>query len=300
MHRWGAREVMKNFVVVGAVSVAALSLAACHIPGMKPKAPSGQVAATVNGHEITQLDLQTEMAGTNATDPKVRKALEQRALETIITREIVADAARKQKLDKSPEFAIQQKRATDNLLAQMLEQKLVAAVPTPSDDEVQKYVTDHPEMFTQRKVYQLDTIRFTSPAPAVLNGMAPLNTMADVDAYLTANHVPHDRGTANLDPLTSDPQLVDKFTKLPPGAVFIYGGNGTSYANQLKEAHDAPITGPNALKAAQVLLKRQRTQLAVSRELRQEVTMGASKVMYNPAYAPPAPPKSATPAKPAG
>jgi len=297
MRRWGAQEVMKNFVVVGVAGIAALSLGACRIPGMKPKAPTGQVVATVNGHEITQLDLQAEMAGANATDPKVLKALQQRALETIITRDIVADAARKQKLDKTPEFAIQQKRATDNLLAQLLEQKLVAAVPAPSDDEAQRYVTDHPEMFAQRKVYQLDTIRFASPAPAVLNGMQPLNTMAEVDTYLTANHVPHDRGTANLDPLTSDPQLVEKFTKLPAGAVFIYGNGGTSYANQLKEVHDAPITGPNAQKAAQALLKRQRTQLAVSRQLRQEVTQGAAKVQYNPAYAPP---KPAAPAKPAG
>jgi hypothetical protein len=98
--------------------------------------------------------------------------------------------------------------------------------------------------------------------------------------------------------MTSDPTLVAKFTKLAPGAVFIYTSGGTSYANQLKDTHDAPVTGPAAQKAAQILLKRQRTQLAVSRELRQEVAQGASKVHYNPAYAPPA--KPATPAKKAG
>jgi len=85
--------------------------------------------------------------------------------------------------------------------------------------------------------------------------------------------------------------------------VFIYTANGTSYANQIKDTRDAPVTGANAQKAAQVLLKRQRTQQAVSRELRQDIAQASSKVQYNPAYAPPkpagAPPAGAAPAAPA-
>lgn len=297
---------MRSVKTVSLIVASGLALAGCKVPGLGSKAPKGQVVATVDGHEITQLDLQAEMAGVNAgpnaSDPKVHKALEQRALETIITRTIIADEARKEKLDKTPEFAIQQKRAVDGILAQMVEERLVKAVPTPSDDEAQRYVADHPEMFAQRKVYQLDTIRFATPSPAVLKGMQPLNTMADVDAYLTANHVAHDRGTANLDPMTADPRLIQKFSQLPAGAVFIYTANGASYANQVKDTHDAPVTGQAAQKAAVVLLKRQRTQQSVSRALQQDVAQAASKVQYNPAYAPSkagaTPP--AAPAKPAG
>jgi EpsD family peptidyl-prolyl cis-trans isomerase len=264
---------------------------------MGPKAPKGQVVAVVDGKEITQLELQAELAGVSAPDAKTRKAQEQNALQQIIARRVIADAARQQKLDKTPEFAIQEKRATDVVLAQMLEQKLVASVPTPTAEEAQHYIADNPQMFAQRKIYQLDTIRMPQLAPAVMKGLGPLNTMGDVDSYLTANHVPHARAATTLDTLTGNPKLTGQVAKLPAGVVFIYTAAGSTYANQVRDTQESPVAGDLAQKQAAAMLKQQRTQLAVQRQLQQYLAQAKGNVQYNPDYAPPAAP--AKPAAPA-
>src|SRR5215831_14022696 len=99
-------------------AAASVSLAGCdkikHLLGGKP---SGQVVATVDGNEITTLELKAEMGGFTARDPKIQKAAEQQVLQQIILRRLVADEARKQKLDKVSDYTIQVKRGEETLLA---------------------------------------------------------------------------------------------------------------------------------------------------------------------------------------
>src|SRR5687768_2411812 len=74
-------------------------------------APSGQVVATVNGKEITILDLRQEAGTANPGKP-----VEQAALNAIIARELLADEAKKQELDALPATAIMQDKARQLVL----------------------------------------------------------------------------------------------------------------------------------------------------------------------------------------
>lgn len=297
---------MKISRATALVAVSCLCLGACKFPGIPGlagagKAPTGQVVATVEGKEITRLELQAELAGLNTPDPKVRKAAEQQALQMVITRTILADEARKEQIDKTPDFALQQQRTTDTLLAQSLEAKLANAIPTPSDEEAQRYMSDHPDIFAQRKIFVVDMIRMATPTDAnVINGLKPLKTLPDVEAYLTANKIEHGRSTGNIDAAAVDPKLVDQILKLPPNEVFLYPGpKGIILVNQIRETHVVPFEGEQATKYAVAVLKRQRTQEAVSNRLRQIVADAAKTVRYNDAYKP-TQPNGATPPKPAG
>jgi peptidyl-prolyl cis-trans isomerase C len=276
------------------VVTSCVALSACRIPGLPPteKAPTGQVVATVNGKEITRVELETELIGVNPPDPKARKAVEQQALRMIVNRTILADAARKQQLDKSPEFAVQQRRLEDNLLAQMLEKKIAVGVPPPSSEEATRFITDHPDIFAQRKVFVVDTIRMARPAdPDIIKGLQPLKSLPDVEAYLTANHIDHGRTSGNIDVIGMEPKLVDQIVKLPPNEVFLYPGpNGILLVNQIRETHIVPFEGDQAQKYALDLIKKQRTQEAVGRQLQQIIGQAGSEVKYNDAYRPtPAP-----------
>jgi len=247
------------------------------------------VVATVGGKEITQLELQAELAGVNTPDAKTRKLAEQQAVQMIVTRTILAEAARKQQLDKTPDFALQQQRTIDGLLVQTLQNKLANAVPAPSDDEAQRYITDHPDIFAQRKIFVVDTIRMARPTdPKVIQGLQPLKTLPDVEAYLTANHIEHGRTSGNIDAVGVNPDMIAQIVKLPPNEVFLYQANGAVLVNQIRETHIVPFEGDQATKYALALIKRQRTQEAVQRGLKQIVTQAANTVRYNDAYRPPA------------
>jgi EpsD family peptidyl-prolyl cis-trans isomerase len=296
---------MKSSRATALIALTCLALGACRFPGIHGlshagKAPTGQVAATVDGKEITVLELQAELAGVNTPDAESRKAAEQVALERIIARTALADVARKQQLDKTPDFALQQKRLTDNLLAQTLEAKLAKAVPPPTTEEAQRFVTDHPDIFAQRKIFIVDTIRMAQPKdPNVLKGLEPLKTLPDVESYLTAQHIEHARTSRNLDAVGADPKMIDKIVKLPAQEVFIYPANGVLLINQIRETHVVPFEGDPATKYALAVLTRQRTQEAVMREARALIADAVKTVRYNDAYRPA--PAAASPApKPAG
>ena len=287
------------------IAVSCLALGACRFPSIPGvpggnKTPTGQVVATVSGKEVTAVALQAEMSGVNTPDPKARKAAEQQALQMIVVRTVLADEARKEKLDKTPDFALQQQRVTDNLLAQTLQAKLANSVPPPSDEEAQRFITDHPDIFAQRKIFVVDTIRMARPTdPNIIKGLQPLKSLPDVDAYLTANHVEHGRTSGNIDAVGADPKLVDAILKLPPNEVFLYPANGLVLINQVRETQVVPFGGDQAQKYALALLKKQRTQEAVARQLRQIVTAATPDIRYNDAYKPVQAPSKSGP-KPAG
>jgi EpsD family peptidyl-prolyl cis-trans isomerase len=275
------------------VAAGCISLGACKfpsIPGLPGghKSPTGQVVATVDGREITRLDLEAELANVNTPDPKVRKAAEQQALQLIITRTILADEARRQRMDKTPEFALQQRRATDTLLAQMLQYKIAAAVPAPTDDEAQRFITDHPDIFAQRKIFAVDTVRMARPTdPSLIKGLEPINTLPEVEDFLTAHNIAHSRTSGDIDAVGADPRLIDQIVKLPPNELFLYPGpNGVLLVNQIRDTRIVPFQGDDATKYAMALLKKQRTQQAVANQLRQIVQANAKQVQYNEAFKP--------------
>jgi EpsD family peptidyl-prolyl cis-trans isomerase len=282
---------MKRFRILLLAPLAAVAVGGCHLPHFGKKAqPVGQVVATVDDQEITVRDLNAELAGVTVTDPKQRKVAEQYALGSIIARKILAAEARKQGIDKTPDFAMLRDRAVDTLLAQALAAKVAAAVPPPSQEEAQSFVTAHPNSFADRKIFTVDQILTGKLDSTILAALKPLNTMDSIQALFDQDHIPYRRGTAEIDALSLDPSVVDAIVKLPAGSAFILPTGNNLMISAVKEARPAPLTGTPAVNVAMQILRRQHSQLAVSRELKADLSQGAASVRYNKDYAPPAKP----------
>lgn len=285
----------RSFVVAASVC---LLLSAC---GSKNKVPTGQVVATVDGKEITAIDLRNELGNFNSTDAKVRKAAEQQALNGIIARKLLAAAAQKAGVDKSPGFAQQAERAKEVLLVQSWEAQIAKAAPEPSREEATKFIADNPAMYGSRKIFELDQIQFPRPTdPALIKAIQPLNTLEEVSALLKSRNVPVRVAQDQIDPLSLDPRVFAQIVKLPPGAVFLMpAGNGVVVASRIRDSKDMPLTGEPAIKHATAYLKAQHTREALQRQFGGVVQAGKKDVRYAKAYEPPkaAAPKPAAPAK---
>jgi EpsD family peptidyl-prolyl cis-trans isomerase len=262
-------------------------LAACN---NGPKAPSGQVVATVGKHEITMRDLRAEMGGFSSPDPKATKAAEFQALRSIIGREIVADEARKEGLDKSPDFALARQRAIDGMLVQSMQAKVAAQVPAATREEAQRFVDGHPDLYAQRKVFVLDQIRMARPNdPTVIKSLAPLKTFDEIQAVLAKYKLAYERGTAQLDSLGVDPRVIEAIVKLPPGELFVLPQGQLVTVNQIKETKVVPFTGEPALQFAQKFISRQRTQQAVQSRMQQLFLSQKDNVKFSKEFAAAAP-----------
>ena len=273
-------------------SVACLWICACHPGGKAGSAggPRGQVVATVDGKEITLTQLNAELAGANTPTPEARKKVEQEALGMIIEREALAQAARDQGLDKTPAFTVQKQRLEDNLLAQTLASKVADSVPAPTREEVERYMADHPEFFSQRRIFAIDQIRMARPTdPKLLKELQPLHTLADIESLLQREQVKYQRGTATLDAIRANPKLVEDILRLPSNEVFVISENGLVLVNQVRQTQITPFSGDPAVQYATALLKKQHAQDAVSNEVAIVLKKARNTISYNPNYQPPKP-----------
>jgi EpsD family peptidyl-prolyl cis-trans isomerase len=289
---------MKRWVGIALAVTGCVALVACN--GAK-KAPTGQVVATVGDKEITIRDLRAEMGANNAQDPKALKAAETAALRNVIGRDILADEARKEGLDKTPDFALQRQRLLDSLLVETLQRKVAAQVPQATREEAQQFVNSHPDMFAQRKVFVLDQLQMPRPNdPAIVKALEPLKTFDQIQALLTQDKIPFKRDTAALDALQADPRLVAAVLKLPPGELFVLPANGVLTVNQIKDTKIVPFTGDPAVSFAQQFITRQRTQEAVQRRFQSLFAAKKNTVTFSKEFEPPKPPATASsPAAPA-
>lgn len=282
--------------------VVAASIALCSCGGGAPK---GQVVAKIDKDEITVLDLQTEMNGYVAPNPQARKAAEQAALNAIIQRKLVVRAAEEQKLTKSPEFARAKERAEELFVVSYWQDRLAKAVPTPSKEEARKFVTEHPDLYSARKVIGVEGIAFAGADKALIDGLRPLKTLDEVRALLVSRNIPHGNRNAQLDALQADPRMVEQLLKLPPNEVFVIPQNNQILVGRVAQVNVAPVPDNIAMQHATQYLKATRTREAIGRNFGSITTAGRKDVEYNKAYEPPktapagkaAPPAKAAPAE---
>jgi EpsD family peptidyl-prolyl cis-trans isomerase len=291
---------MKVQFAVAMAAIACVGLAACGDGGQ----PKGQVVAKVGKEEVTALDLQTALANFKAPNAQVRKAAEQQALSQIVQRKLLAQAARKQKLDKTPEFARQEQQLTETLLIRDWQDKLVKAVPAPNPDEVNQFIAGHPDLYVARKIFSVDVVRFQAPVdPAFARALQPLHTLDEVRAVLTERKIPFASNATQIDALAVDPRFVEQLLKVKPDDVFVVPqANNVALAGHVTSVRVEPAANAVAVRHAADYLRRMRVQEAVNRQFGSVVQQGLKQIKYAKGYEPPKQPGGpATPgAAPAG
>ncbi|WP_309645540.1 EpsD family peptidyl-prolyl cis-trans isomerase [Phenylobacterium sp.] len=268
----------------GAALFASVAISGCGLGG--DKAPTGQVVATVDGEEITVMELNAELNGVQVTDAVQRKAVEQAALERIVLRKLLVQSAKADKMDKTPAFSQQVDRATENLLAGMMQRKMAQGVADPPRAEAERFVASQPGMFANRRVMVVDQIVTATISPEIVKQLEPTKTLEQVEAVFQGANLDYQRNTVVLDTLSAPPAFVDTLSKLPPGEIFVFPRPGAVIVNQIRDSRAVPFTGDRAIKYAMAGLKTLKTQEAVSKKMEILQKSSASKVIYNDAYKP--------------
>lgn len=283
---------MRSFRGLSLAVSACLLLSACG-----DKEPKGQVVATFDGKEITATELRNELGSFQAPNAQVRKEAEQQALNNILSRKALAQAAEKAGVAKTPEFAQQEKAVHEALLVRSWQAQIAKLTPEPSKVEADKFIAEHPDMYAARKVWVVDQLSFPRPTdPSVAEAMRPLKTLEDVSALLTSRNIPSRRAEGEIDALGLDPRFTAQIVKLPPGEVFVVPNGNVLVANRIRETRVVPVTGDQAVRHATALLKNQRTREAIQRQFSSVVAASKKEIKYAKAYEPPQPKKAAAPA----
>lgn len=273
---------MRSKIII-AVSLA-LVLSGCN------KKAEGQTVAIVNGEEITAAELNAELSGANIPAGMDKDQARKRVLQQMIDRRLVAQQAKKDGIDKSPDFLNRQRRLNEDLLINMFAARQVDTNRLPSDPEIVRFQQSRPEMFANREQWNLDQIRFTMPAStAVQQKIQAAKSLDDITKALTEAGVTFDRQKNRLDTAIVPHDLYARIQTASPGEPFIVPLGNLVVASAITSREPAPITGNQARSVAVAAMRRtEATKLMQDRlkSLRQ-----AAKIDYKPGFAPTAPAK---------
>jgi len=244
--------------------ILAAALAACG--NKEPKA--GQALASVNGSEITVLQLNEELqrAGATGQPDAVRKQL----LESLVDRQLLQNEAAKDKLDRDPQVMQAIERAKAMIVAQAYLQKRIGNQPKPSRSEVEEYFNQHPEFFTNRKQFDMRELvvaskDVTDPLKSLMDSTRSLD---DVATWLDNHKVKFGRTQVTRTSADMPPELSGKLLTMPKGQLFIIREGERSLLMQIAEVKDSPVTLDNSVAQIEQFLVNQKNKQAAETELK--------------------------------
>ncbi len=262
---------------VAGIVIAAVSLSACGDKTAEKK--PGQALASVNGEEITVLQLNDELSRVN---PQVaqQEASRKRLLEALIDRQLLVTEATKEKLDRDPKVVQSIERAKATLLAQAYLQRRIGQPAKPERTEVEAYYNQNPQFFAQRK--QFDLRQLVVPTSAVTDEVKKVidssKSLEEVAAWLASKQVKFAR--AQLVRSTTDlpPQLSSKLLTMTPGQMFIIREGDRSLLMTIAEVKDAPLTLEVAAPQIEQFLANKKSKEAADAEIKR--LRSSAKIEY--------------------
>jgi EpsD family peptidyl-prolyl cis-trans isomerase len=147
----------RSFRIVAAVlaTTLAATLAGC---GGKKDRPATQTAARVNKEEITVHQINYVLAQQRGIAPDQAASASKQVLEKLIDQELALQKASEQKIDRDPRVAQQVEAARRDIIARAYLEKIGAGAPHPSPEEIKRYYDEHPALFKERRIYNLQEL----------------------------------------------------------------------------------------------------------------------------------------------
>lgn len=197
-------------------------LASLGIVGCGETPPTGQVVAVVNGEEITTAELRTEAEARGVTNAAVRSARAE-VLRAVVDRKLLAQAAKREKLDQEVQFVLARRRAEEGYLADLLKQGAISAVEQPSDSDVAQFLNAHPRAFAERTIFEISQVDLSSAVePFVRNKLSKAPSLDEVERILSDARVVGQRSRTQWNSNFIPIELKSKLDRLKRGKLFLY------------------------------------------------------------------------------
>lgn len=249
-----------------------LGLAAC---GAKDeKKPVSQAAAKVNAEEISvyQVNFVLGRSGAGAIPSEQAAKVRREILDKLVDQQLAAEQAVEKKLDRSPEVLMAIDAARREILARAYIEQLAATVAKPAPDEVKKYYLDHPQLFAERRIYNVQEL--VAPASAGVAAqlkemIAAGKPMTEIATWLKNKDIKFVAGSATRAAEQMPLDLLPQVHALKDGQGLVVDGVQNVTVMRVMASQSAPVAEAAALPRIEQFLGNQRAGEAAARELKQ-------------------------------
>lgn len=257
----------KGWLMAGVSLAAMLTMVGCNRGGGAGAGTDSQIAAQVNQGEISIHQVQALLRAQPAVAAQWGEKAADRALDVLIEQELAAQAAAQAGLDKQPQVIQSLALAQREVLARAYQDQLAEKARLPDTSAINAYYDEHPELFVQRKVYQLEetVVRPGSQdeAQALVRELPALAGTEALSLHLTAKGLrkASQRVTVAAENVPMD--WLPKLAQLPVGRSLAAARGDAVVVWTLIAAEEAPMLLAQAKPAIQAALVRQARQKAI-------------------------------------
>lgn len=272
-----------KYTLTARLALASAAFVSLHACGSEP---TGQVVAVVNGEEITQQELNAEIAELPAPPIGDKQAVRRQILQQIIDRRLMAQVAKEDGLDRDPMYVIRERRMKEQLLVQMYGAKTAETVRVPDAASVKKYLADNPGKFSQRTAFLVDQISFDFPSDQkVLKELEADKTLADVEETLKSFKIDYAKGGNSMDSGNIPTPVLNQILALPAGEPFIIPMQGRVVVSVITGRQPVPTTEQQASPMAAQTMRSE----SIGKVLRTRLDEAKAKanITYQEGLAPP-------------
>ncbi len=261
------------------------------------KKAEGQVVAIVDGDEITSQEVNGEL-GAAAQQGQPDQQMRNVALNRLIDRRLLAGVASDEGVESSPEYILRKRTLEENLLVQLMGEKLARDNKQPTAQQIDQMIAENPQAFADRTVFALDQIVFPMPPRRdVFDALTPAKTMAEVVAVLNKFGVKFQRGNNTIDSANLPPQVFQQFKRVGTSEpLVIPAGNAVTVA-MIVQSEAAPVSGQAARTVAANAYAKREVEKALKTKL--DAARKAGEIEYQSGFAAPTQPGTAASGRPA-
>jgi EpsD family peptidyl-prolyl cis-trans isomerase len=239
-----------------------------------------QVAAKVNGSEISVHQVNQLLQAAKITQAQVPVAKNQ-ALARLVDQEIMVQQALDKKLDRNPAVMLQIEAAKRDILQRAYIEMASAGFLKPTDAEILAYYNQHPELFSQRRVYAYSVLLV--PADKALQEtvkdiLAKSKTMDEAMAALKEKNINYSINGETKPAEQIPMQLLPRLSQLKDGQVLSIGNDKGLEAIQLVQSKVVPKDEKQSHNEIEAFLSNQRKAVIVQKDF--EALRTKAKIEY--------------------
>jgi EpsD family peptidyl-prolyl cis-trans isomerase len=235
--------------------MAVLLLAAC--TDKSAAGGASQVAANVDGAEITLHQVNYVLSKAGNVPPEAIDMARKQVLDRLIEQELFAAKAVEEKLDRSPQILLAIEQSRREILAAAYMDQVLASGKKLNKSDVSTYYYQNPELFAERKVYNLEEISFpigTVTVDELQALVAQGNNLDQLQAYLGQKKVDFKRNSG-VSPAEKLPLAhIKELHKAKDGQIFVLNNAGETSIVQIINTQPLPVSEAEVAPAIQQFL----------------------------------------------
>lgn len=242
---------------------------------------TAKAVAQVNGTKLTEDQVQTALERIPNLDKNRTKEASLQIARSLVEQELLVQKAQQEKLTDDPKVKDMLEAARKQVLAQAYMEKKLGPPALPTPGEISAYYNQHPELFSQRKLYRLQEVAIKAPTSEheeIRTQLAAAKSLNEFAAWLKTKNYPIN-ATQEIKAAEQLPApLLAKIQTMPDGQATIVTAPEGLIILVLAGSQLQPVTEAQAKPAIERLVQAQKRQEAAKQEL--DKLKAAAKIEY--------------------